>query len=157
MMGKHAKPFFLGYIVVPSVFYGADLLCQSTFFDDNLTDRILLTLILMLIGWGTFSILRAKTLPAMSAGALTVGTMIGLWHFFVFYMLVGSYWVWQTVPVPKTILTANDLRYIGFSLINPFLNLDLLQCDGALAAVLLLSLLFIFKLMQPNFLERRKR
>lgn len=150
-MREKFKSFFAGYVFIPIVFYTADMGCQVAFVQGDLPDLLLLTVVLVVLnGLMFWSILTQKRFPIRSPWSLIIGAVIGLWHFLVPYLFIGSYLVWKTAPRDDLSLTMEDFTYFGASLVNPFLNFYQWQCDGSLGAALLSVILFAGIVLKPK-------
>ena len=149
------KSFLLGYIFVPVAFYGIDMICQVLFFKEDPGKLVLLTMILFIVALFAFWLLiKQKYFLVRSLPALAVGAGLGLWHLYNFYTIIGFFGVFRPAPLKDLSFTFDDWKYLAECFVNPFLNLDRLQCDGALAAVVLSTALFFLIALKPKIFTR---
>ena len=156
-MREKVTSFLWGYIPIPLAFYSVDMVCQITLVQEEIPRIILLTVLLTgLSGLLFYQILTKKRNPIRSPWALVVGAVLGLWHFFVPYLLIGSYGVWKTTPLDDLSFNGEDIRYLAYSFVDPTANLYLWQCDGSLAAVVFSALLFCGIVLKPKLGKLKK-
>ena len=145
--------FFLGYCFVPLVFYAVDMLCQETFFDGEVQWLFLLSLILVLAAVLSFRLLLRQTMVKVnSAVSAAVGASLGLLHGFNIYLIIGSFWVWKTMPAENLTFAEDDFKQIVSLFINPFQQAEYFLCDGsAFAIVFSIAIFFLIVLkMKQN-------
>jgi len=142
MVREILKSFVMAYVVIPIIFYTVDMAAQSTFVDGGVLSFVILTVLLVGVGWMAFRVLLIqKLIKIFSPLSAALGAIVGLLHWVVPYMMIGSYWVWQTVPFSD--FTPKEKKIILWGLINPFMNLYYFMCDGSLCAIVILAFLFV--------------
>lgn len=149
--------FFSGYFLIPAVFYAFDMGLQSVLMTDKFWEFLSLTVVLVTVNGVIFwKLLAQRFYPVRSPWALAAGAIIGLWHFFVPYLLIGTYWVWKTVPQDGSGMTVEDIQYLAAGFVDPSLNLYQWQCDGSLPAVLISAVLFCGMILKPKLGKIKK-
>lgn len=141
-MKDHLRSFFTAYFIIPIIFYLVDMACQSTFVTGNDVSFVILNFALIVCTFIIFQFLLVqKYSPVNSPVAAAIGGIIGLLHFFQYYMIIGTFWVWHTVRFVG--FTAAEKKLLWVNLINPFFNYEDMICDGAGPAILVLSIFFL--------------
>jgi len=77
---------------------------------------------------------------------------LGLLHGFNIYLIIGSFWVWKTMPVENLTFAEDDFKQIVSLFINPFQQAEYFLCDGsAFAIVFSIAIFFLIVLkMKQN-------
>lgn len=152
-MKKRLVSFAVPYIIVPAVFYLVDMAAQSTFVTGNTGSMILLNVALIVTAAVVFQfLLTQEFVPLRAPFWAAAGSVVGLLHFFQYYMIIGTFWVWKTVAY--TGFTSEEKKLLWINLINPFFNYEDMVCDGAAPALVMAAVIFAGLAMRVNRLRK---